>query len=290
MANRNLLDPRRAPATPPEAEQGFVRELRHDFRHEAGRAAASGTPDRKRHRPRRRPLPFPTGRIPRKTLLAALPVVALLAAAALVLPGRFDPASGEYAARTAGTGSESARSATPSVPGGRARSADAGSPTNQVRPEADAPASGPDQVRGAVASAASGAAETIRAAASAVGDGIASVVGGIRERAASVAGRADPKVDRTAARSRSASADTRAGAPTRAAAPTPRRAPRPIGEERTVVWGDSLRYISRQHYGDEMLWPLIWDYNKRRAKLAGQNMENPDLIYPGWKFIIPERE
>lgn len=65
--------------------------------------------------------------------------------------------------------------------------------------------------------------------------------------------------------------------------------PRPILNERRVVPGDTLREIAQREYGDEMLWPLIWDYNKQRAKHTGQNMVNPDLIYPGWTFIIPKR-
>lgn len=66
--------------------------------------------------------------------------------------------------------------------------------------------------------------------------------------------------------------------------------PRPILDEHQVEPGDTLREIAQQYYDDENLWPLIWDYNKSRAKRLGQNMEDPDLIYPDWKFLIPNRQ
>jgi len=65
---------------------------------------------------------------------------------------------------------------------------------------------------------------------------------------------------------------------------------RPLGGEREVVSGDSLRRIAKQQYGNEMLWPLIWEFNKERARRAGQKMDDPDLIFPGWTFLIPGRE
>ena len=71
-----------------------------------------------------------------------------------------------------------------------------------------------------------------------------------------------------------------------ASASTKRR----ILSERTVEEGDYLRRIAAKYYGDEMLWPLVWQYNKQRAKQSGQDLRNPDLIYPGWKFYIPKNE
>ncbi|MDQ3328012.1 MAG: LysM peptidoglycan-binding domain-containing protein, partial [Chloroflexota bacterium] len=65
---------------------------------------------------------------------------------------------------------------------------------------------------------------------------------------------------------------------------------RRILSERTVAEGDYLRRIAARYYGDEMLWPLVWQYNKQRAKQVGQDLENPDLIYPGWKLYIPKKE
>jgi len=46
----------------------------------------------------------------------------------------------------------------------------------------------------------------------------------------------------------------------------------------TVSAGDSLSKIARQVYGDAMLWTRIAEAN---------NIQNPDLIYPGQQFIIP---
>jgi nucleoid-associated protein YgaU len=45
---------------------------------------------------------------------------------------------------------------------------------------------------------------------------------------------------------------------------------------------DSLWRISeyQEIYGDPLAWPRIW---RRNRKLV----QNPDLIYPGWKLIIP---
>lgn len=70
----------------------------------------------------------------------------------------------------------------------------------------------------------------------------------------------------------------------------PRKGPRKIVDEYEVEPGDTLREIAQKYYGDELLWPLIWDYNKARAKQMGQEMVDPDLIYPDWKFLIPRRE
>ncbi|MDQ3328135.1 MAG: LysM peptidoglycan-binding domain-containing protein [Chloroflexota bacterium] len=78
--------------------------------------------------------------------------------------------------------------------------------------------------------------------------------------------------------------------PRRIAGTKPGAAPRPLSNEREVENGDSLRRIAKQQYGDEMMWPLIWDYNMERARHAGQKMDDPDLIYPGWTFLIPGKE
>lgn len=82
-----------------------------------------------------------------------------------------------------------------------------------------------------------------------------------------------------------AAAGTKSSA--RSGSAVPRKAPRPIAGERKVVEGDYLRNIARRYYGNEMLWPLIWDYNRARAGQSGQKMVDPDLIYPGWTFVIP---
>jgi nucleoid-associated protein YgaU len=51
----------------------------------------------------------------------------------------------------------------------------------------------------------------------------------------------------------------------------------------TVVAGDNLRKIARDHYRDEMLWPLIHQASVDRLR----HPDNPDLIHPGEKLVIP---
>ena len=46
----------------------------------------------------------------------------------------------------------------------------------------------------------------------------------------------------------------------------------------TIRPGDTLGRIARQFYGDPMLWTRI---------IAANNIQNPDLIYPGQVFLIP---
>jgi uncharacterized protein YidB (DUF937 family) len=60
-------------------------------------------------------------------------------------------------------------------------------------------------------------------------------------------------------------------------------APPPAPPERwyTVVPGDSLSKIAKQHYGDAQQWRRIYDANRDQVK-------NPDLIQPGWKLRIPD--
>jgi len=49
----------------------------------------------------------------------------------------------------------------------------------------------------------------------------------------------------------------------------------------TVKSGDSLSKIAKSVYGDANKWHRIYDANKDKIK-------NPDLIYPGQEFTIPE--
>lgn len=61
-------------------------------------------------------------------------------------------------------------------------------------------------------------------------------------------------------------------------APPPAAAP---GRAYTVVKGDSLSKIAKQFYGDAQKWRRIYDANK-------DQITNPDLIYPGQTFRIPD--
>lgn len=58
-------------------------------------------------------------------------------------------------------------------------------------------------------------------------------------------------------------------------------APPPAGQTYTVVKGDSLSKIAKHFYGDAGRWKQIYEANKDTIK-------NPDLIYPGQTFKIPE--
>ena len=52
------------------------------------------------------------------------------------------------------------------------------------------------------------------------------------------------------------------------------------GRSYTVVAGDTLSKIAKREYGDASKWHRIYEANKDTIK-------NPDLIYPGQTFKIP---
>lgn len=52
----------------------------------------------------------------------------------------------------------------------------------------------------------------------------------------------------------------------------------------TVQKGESLSLIAKKYYNDIHKWKVIFEANKNTMKSKG----NPNLIYPGEKFIIPE--
>ena len=58
-------------------------------------------------------------------------------------------------------------------------------------------------------------------------------------------------------------------------------APAPSGRSYPVVKGDSLSKIAKHLYGDAQKWRKIYDANRDQIK-------NPDLIYPGQTFTIPD--
>jgi nucleoid-associated protein YgaU len=58
-------------------------------------------------------------------------------------------------------------------------------------------------------------------------------------------------------------------------------APSPAGRSYTVVKGDSLSKIAKHFYGDAQKWRKIYEANRDEIK-------NPDLIYPGQTFTIPD--
>ena len=59
--------------------------------------------------------------------------------------------------------------------------------------------------------------------------------------------------------------------------------PEPEAVFYTVVSGDSLSKIAKQHYGNAMKYPVIFEANKPM-------LEHPDKIYPGQVLRIPPVE
>ncbi|MFL5461815.1 MAG: LysM peptidoglycan-binding domain-containing protein [Gemmatimonadales bacterium] len=55
----------------------------------------------------------------------------------------------------------------------------------------------------------------------------------------------------------------------------------PAGRSYTVQKGDSLSKIAKREYGDAQQWRKIYEANR-------DLIPNPDLIYPGQVFRIPE--
>jgi nucleoid-associated protein YgaU len=51
-------------------------------------------------------------------------------------------------------------------------------------------------------------------------------------------------------------------------------------ERYTVAKGDSLSKIAKKYYGDASQWRRIFEANR-------DQIEDPDLIQPGWKLVIP---
>ncbi|GAB3199226.1 nucleoid-associated protein YgaU [Pontibacter aydingkolensis] len=49
----------------------------------------------------------------------------------------------------------------------------------------------------------------------------------------------------------------------------------------TVQSGDSLSKIAKKHYGNANAWTKIYNANKEKIG------DNPDLIRPGQRFVIP---
>lgn len=54
----------------------------------------------------------------------------------------------------------------------------------------------------------------------------------------------------------------------------------PAPRSYVVVRGDCLWNIAKRFYGSGPLWPRIYDANRNQIK-------NPNLIYPGQRFVIP---
>ena len=94
-------------------------------------------------------------------------------------------------------------------------------------------------------------------------------------------GKDKPKADFSDVVAGGSSTAPRADAPTAASSST--AAPNVTDRERTytVVAGDTLSKIAKHQLGDASKWHAIYEANKDTIK-------NPDLIYPGQTFKIPD--
>ncbi|MEU7488063.1 BTAD domain-containing putative transcriptional regulator [Streptomyces sp. NPDC042319] len=57
--------------------------------------------------------------------------------------------------------------------------------------------------------------------------------------------------------------------------------------EHTVVEGDTLWDLAREHVGDPLMWPRIYKLNSGRTQPDGGRLSDPDMIKPGWHLTIP---
>lgn len=57
----------------------------------------------------------------------------------------------------------------------------------------------------------------------------------------------------------------------------------------TVAPGDSLWSISEAHLGDGNAWPHVFRLNKGKHQPDGGQLNDPDLIQPGWILTLPEQ-
>lgn len=73
--------------------------------------------------------------------------------------------------------------------------------------------------------------------------------------------------------------------------PTPKPPPhKPKVRYYTVVHNDNLWNIAKRYYGNPLKWVSIYNANRfghRRADGTMGMIKTPNLIYPGWKLIIP---
>jgi len=62
------------------------------------------------------------------------------------------------------------------------------------------------------------------------------------------------------------------------------KAPQPAAQDEryTVAKGDSLSKIAKKYYGDASQWRRIFEANR-------DQIQDPDLIQPGWQLVIPPR-
>ena len=59
------------------------------------------------------------------------------------------------------------------------------------------------------------------------------------------------------------------------------------GTVHVVVEGDSLWDIAKEHLGDPRRWREIYELNRHRVQSDGGVLTNPEVIRPGWVFVLP---
>jgi nucleoid-associated protein YgaU len=75
--------------------------------------------------------------------------------------------------------------------------------------------------------------------------------------------------------------NVKSGSSTTAPKPAAPAAPQAPQQDRyTVAKGDSLSKIAKKYYGDATQWRRIFEANR-------DQIEDPDLIQPGWQLVIP---
>lgn len=62
--------------------------------------------------------------------------------------------------------------------------------------------------------------------------------------------------------------------------------------EQTVVVepGDTLSGLAAEHLGEADRWPEIYESSAGTVQPDGRRLQDPDLIYPGWRLDLPEVE
>lgn len=61
-------------------------------------------------------------------------------------------------------------------------------------------------------------------------------------------------------------------------------------QEVVVETGDTLSALAAEHLGEADRWPEIYEASTGTVQPDGRRLQDPDLIYPGWRLDLPEAE